>query len=108
MVVISNSVVIRCTPEQAFDYLSDLRSETRVESNLRADGKGDGRAGWAGYPVSRQVEAQPCGGSGDSGIRAAEVLDGTQWRTPGGQHDRPVRTCDGRDQAFRRLRCPTA
>ena len=27
MAVISNSVVIRCTPEQAFDYLSDLRSE---------------------------------------------------------------------------------
>ena len=27
MVVISNSVVIGCTPEQAFDYLSDLRSE---------------------------------------------------------------------------------
>ena len=27
MVVISNSVVVRCTPEQAFDYLSDLRSE---------------------------------------------------------------------------------
>jgi len=27
MVVISNSVIIRCTPEQAFDYLSDHRSE---------------------------------------------------------------------------------
>ena len=27
MVVISNSVVIGCTAEQAFDYLSDLRSE---------------------------------------------------------------------------------
>src|SRR5688500_11808699 len=27
MVVISNSVVIRCTPAQAFDYLSDHRSE---------------------------------------------------------------------------------
>jgi hypothetical protein len=27
MVMISNSVVIRCTPEQAFDYLSDHRSE---------------------------------------------------------------------------------
>ncbi len=27
MPVISNSVVIRCTPEEAFDYLSDHRSE---------------------------------------------------------------------------------
>jgi hypothetical protein len=27
MVLISNSVVIRCTPEQAFDYLSDHRNE---------------------------------------------------------------------------------
>jgi hypothetical protein len=27
MVLISNSVVIRCIPEQAFDYLSDLRNE---------------------------------------------------------------------------------
>lgn len=27
MVLISNSVIIRCTPEQAFDYLSDHRSE---------------------------------------------------------------------------------
>jgi hypothetical protein len=27
MAVIRNSVVVRCTPEQAFDYLSDLRSE---------------------------------------------------------------------------------
>jgi hypothetical protein len=27
MVVISNSVVIRCATEQAFDYLSDLRNE---------------------------------------------------------------------------------
>jgi Polyketide cyclase / dehydrase and lipid transport len=27
MAVISNSVVIRCTPEQAFGYLSDLRNE---------------------------------------------------------------------------------
>jgi hypothetical protein len=27
MVLISNSVVIRCTSEQAFDYLSDLRNE---------------------------------------------------------------------------------
>lgn len=27
MTVIRNSVVIRCTPEQAFDYLSDLRAE---------------------------------------------------------------------------------
>ena len=27
MTVISNSTVIRCTPEAAFDYLSDLRNE---------------------------------------------------------------------------------
>lgn len=27
MSVISNSVVIRCTAEEAFDYLSDLRNE---------------------------------------------------------------------------------
>ena len=27
MTVIRNTVVIRCTPEQAFDYLSDLRNE---------------------------------------------------------------------------------
>jgi hypothetical protein len=27
MAVLTNSVVIRCVPEQAFDYLSDLRSE---------------------------------------------------------------------------------
>ncbi len=27
MSVISNSVVVRCTPEEAFDYLSDHRSE---------------------------------------------------------------------------------
>lgn len=27
MVVLRNSVVIRCSPEEAFDYLSDLRAE---------------------------------------------------------------------------------
>ena len=27
MAVISNSVTIRCTPEEAFDYLSDIRNE---------------------------------------------------------------------------------
>ena len=27
MTIISNSTVIRCTPEEVFDYLSDHRSE---------------------------------------------------------------------------------
>ena len=27
MSVIRNSVILRCTPEEAFDYLSDLRAE---------------------------------------------------------------------------------
>jgi hypothetical protein len=27
MTIISNSTVVRCTPEEAFDYLSDHRSE---------------------------------------------------------------------------------
>ena len=35
MVVISNSVIIRCTPEQAFDYLSDHRSELEWNPNVR-------------------------------------------------------------------------
>lgn len=35
MAVLKNSVVIRCTPEQAFDYLSDHRSELEWNPTCR-------------------------------------------------------------------------
>jgi hypothetical protein len=59
MSVITNSVVIRCTPEEAFDYLSDLRSELEWNPKCKLMEKvGEGpvglgtryRARWKGSP----------------------------------------------------------
>jgi hypothetical protein len=37
--VISNSVEIRCTPEEAFDYLSDHRNELEWNPGIESIGK---------------------------------------------------------------------
>lgn len=59
MTVIHNSVIIRCTPEQAFDYLSDHRAELEwnpkceVMEKLTEGPVGQGtryRAKWKGAP----------------------------------------------------------
>ena len=39
MTVISNSVEIRCTPEEAFDYLSDHRNELEWNPGIESIGK---------------------------------------------------------------------
>lgn len=60
MAVIRNSTVLACTPEQAFDYLSDLRSEPAWSPNCKLVEKiTDGpvglgakyRAQWKGSPL---------------------------------------------------------
>lgn len=59
MVVLKNSVVIRCAPDEAFDYLSDLRAELewnpacRVMEKLTEGPVGIGtryRAKWSNSP----------------------------------------------------------
>jgi carbon monoxide dehydrogenase subunit G len=64
--VISNSVAIRCKPEEAFDYLSDHRSELEWTPGIESTGKlTDGPVGlgtrylakWKSAPEAVEVEA---------------------------------------------------
>ena len=65
MTVISNTVVIRCSPEETFDYLSDLRNELEWNPDMASVEKlTDGpvgvgtryRAKWRSAPTSLVVE----------------------------------------------------
>jgi carbon monoxide dehydrogenase subunit G len=65
MTIISNSTVIRCTPEEAFDYLSDHRSELEWNPGIESIEKlTDGPVGlgtkylakWKSAPQSVEVE----------------------------------------------------
>ena len=65
MTVISNSVEIRCTPEEAFDYLSDHRNELEWNPGIESiDKLTDGPVGlgtkylakWKSAPKAIEVE----------------------------------------------------
>jgi hypothetical protein len=54
--VISNTVEIRCTPEEAFDYLSDHRNELEWNPGIESIGKlTDGPVGLGTKPFLRDL-----------------------------------------------------
>jgi len=80
MTVITNSVQIRCTPEEAFDYLSDIRNELEWNPGVESVEKlSDGPVGlgtkflakWKAAPKPVEVELiafdRPRGWTGHNG-----------------------------------------
>ena len=66
MTVISNSVEIRCSPEEAFDYLSDHRSELEWNPGIESidkltDGPVGLRTKYRRRGVSQRREGSPIG-----------------------------------------------
>ena len=64
MTVISNSVEIRCSSEEAFDYLSDHRSELEWNPGIESIDKLTDGPGRPGHQVSGEVEERPEGRRG--------------------------------------------
>ena len=116
MTVIRNTVVLRCTPEQAFDYLSDLRNERDWNPTVQSVEKlTDGpvgvgtrfRAKWRGGPavdVETVRYERPTGWENHNGGPIRVVFTGTIQ--PADEGSRLTVDFDARPEGWVRLLFP--